>query len=331
MEFEYTTIKALRDEDITVAELSDARARNLIRYVSQRINTLTSQWFQGQRLRTRVDGRGCSLAHLPDFIPIVKLDKLQVGTIEGSEFDVTREAYVLQPYSRPRVVELISSVVSGGGIALALKVPFLVQEGGIGGGAFPRTPQAVVLDGVFGWLESLKDVSAITQGGVLAVPAVPVVPPAEPDPPLVEVEVDTVTGFRVGDTLLFPGNMVAIIREVIGGPPPKLRFEAIDFAVPAGTKIENFGRVPLEIQRATILIINRTLRAIGSGSASDADLESRITSESVEGYSYSASAPGASGATRSGGPGAGENTSGDPEADDILSQFVAPDLYLGAA
>lgn len=300
-DFEYLTIKQLRDEDITVVELPDARAKQLIKYYSSRINTLTNQWFQPNRLRTRVDGRNCALAHLPNFIPILVLDKLQVGVPDGQEFDVQSDSYVLQPNSNPlvlpRVVELIGPSV-GGGVPLVLRVPFLVQEGGVRNG-FPRTPQAVVLDGVFGWIEDKKAVTTDVIG-LLTAPA--------GSPATVEIPVLSTAGFRRGDTLVFPGNYVAILRDILT-TPNRLVIEEPDFTISMADKIEDFGRVPLQIQRAMMLLINRFMSLISVETTAEATMEALIKSESVEGYSYSRDSLTPEQEKKLGGPGSGDRKS----------------------
>lgn len=288
-EFEYCTIKMLRDEGITVAELPDPRARELIRLVSLMINRLTDQWFSPVKGEFKVDGRHAPMVHLDNMVPIVKLGSVATGGVGGEAIDVLDVDDYVHVRDK-RIVELIGTRAR-----------------------FPSTPLGVILGGIFGWLEGAKDVvtttTAVVASGAVLVPVV------------------STAGFRVGDQVLF-GFDVAMVSEIPDATT--LKFDALEFAVANGAEVRTCGRTPLEIRRACILLVNDKLSLV-SEEAEDAmeeEIESRIVSESVEGYSYSLAPPSDEQKKGSEG-GGGLPTSGNKQVDDILQGFVCPMLYMG--
>lgn len=283
-EFLYLTVKKVRDEGIPVTELSDARALELIRLVSVMINRITDQWFAPLKGSFKVDGRGTPFAHIDNFVPIVELDRIETGGV-GDEPLIVVEDTEYAWFRDQRYAELLGQR-----------------------GKFPRTPHGVVLTGIFGWLESPKDVT--TDVTVVAGSGA------------TSITVTSTVGFRVGDQVLF-GNEAVPISEIPDGTT--LKFDPLEFAVPLGP-IRTLGRTPLEIQRAAMLMLAD--RRLLVPDEEESDIADRIMSESVEGYSYSLAQPKSDekSGTESGG---GANTSGNSEADDLLQGYVAPILYLG--
>jgi hypothetical protein len=289
MEFDYCTIKMLRDEGLTVTELPDSRARDLIRLAGRMINRITDQWFAPVVGRFKVDGRGTPFAHLDNLIPIPLLNTVETGGVGGEDFEVVdADDYVHE--RGKRIVEMIGATAR-----------------------FPRTPLGVTLDGAFAWLEDLKDVTTAVTAPVAS--------------GATDVPVASTTGFRVGDQVIF-GNEAVMVSEIPS--PILLKFDPLEFAIASGATARTLGRTPLEIRRACILIVNDRLAKISEDDAAiiEQDIQSRIVSESIEGYSYSLAAPSdeKKAGTESGG---GQNTSGNAAADDLLSGFVTPVLYLG--
>lgn len=288
-EFEYCTIKMLRDEGITVTELTDLRARELIRLTSRIINRLTDQWFSPVKGEFKVDGRGTPFAHLDNMVPILKLEAVKTGGVGGEAIDVLDPDDYVHARDK-RLVELIGDRAR-----------------------FPRIPLGVILEGIFGWLEGEKDVTTTTTAVVAS--------------GATSVMVASTAGFKVGDQVLF-GYEVAMVSEIPS--PTELKFDPLEFAFASGGEIQNCGRTPLEIRRACIMLVHDRMVLISEESAAavEADIESRIVSESVEGYSYSLAAPSGE-QTRGVEGGGGMPTSGNKQVDDILQGFVCPVLYMG--
>lgn len=286
-EFAYLTLKQVRDAGIAVADLPDVRALELIRLCSLIINRLTDQWFSPVKGSFKVDGRGTAFAHLDNFIPIVELESVETGGVGGEdEVVVDQDEYAW--VRDGRYVELLGPRAK-----------------------FPVTPLGTILNGIFGWLESPKDVTTTVTAGVAS--------------GATSVPVTSTAGFRVGDQVLF-GAEVAMVSEIPDGTT--LKFDPLDFALSAGAEARTLGRTPMEIQRACLLMVAD--RRLTVTDEEEADIESRIQSESVEGYSYSLAAP-KSDEKRGLEAGGGAPTTGNSEADDLLSGYVFNGMYLGYA
>jgi len=288
-EFEYCTVKMLRDEGITTTELPDNRARSIIRLTSRMINRLTDQWFSPVKGDFKVDGRRVPMVHLDNLVPIIELDNVKLGGVAGEPIELVDPTEFVHVRDK-RIVELVGERAR-----------------------FPRLPLGVILTGIFGWLEREKDVkTTLTAAAAIDAETVAVVSSA---------------GFQVGDQVLF-GFDVAMVSEVPDGV--SLKFDKLEFAWPIGGEIRTLGRTPLEIRRACILLVNDMMETISAeeDSAHEEEIESRIVSESVEGYSYSLAAP--TSEHKKGSEGGGGNpTSGNSIVDDILQGFVTPVLYMG--
>lgn len=286
-EFLYTTVKKIRDAGIPATELPDAQALELIKLCGLIINRLTDQWFAPVAGSFKLDGRGTPFAHLDNFIPIAVLTAVEVGGIGGNTptlVENTEYAWIRDK----RIVELLGDTAT-----------------------FPKTPLGTSLTGVFGWLESPKDVSTTVTAPVAS--------------GATSVFVASTVGFKVGDQVLF-GNEAVPISEIPS--TLELKFDALEFAIATGATARTLGRTPMEIQRAcTLLVADRRLSIPDE---EEADIASRIQSESTEGYSYSL-APLSSEDKQGLEGGGGQPTSGNAAVDDILQRYTYDGLYLGYA
>ena len=107
---------------------------------------------------------------------------------------------------------------------------------------------------------------------------------------------------------------------------PELAFR--DPVIPAGVPAVKYGQVPLQIQRAALLMIRDRTQDIGDIDIFESPFGkgTRINSESVEGYSYSMA-----GTPAVNGHAGGAWTTGNVEVDDILHQYAAPVMHVGLA
>jgi hypothetical protein len=290
--FRYVTVDMLRAEGISADVLPDDRAKDMILLVSNWINWLTQQWFLPVRVEAKVEGRNSPIAHLPNFVPILKLFNLILG--KANLFRVTLPDIAYQV--KPRFVQMLDYKA------------FL-----------PSNPVFVILDGVFGWLED--DFSPVSTT---------ITAPVSPGDRVISLA--SMAGIRHGDVLLIGNtaypNSEAVIVDAIRGTD--IAVDEMSISCPAGSLAVRYGVVPRLIQWATILLVKDKRIPIGLRGTEDDDdtprwFAERLQSESVEGYSYSlAQLP------MMYGFGGGGYTTGNPEADDCLQQFANPMLYVGS-
>lgn len=290
--FRYVTVDMLRAEGIGADILPDDRAADMILLVSNWINWLTQQWFLPVRVEAKVEGRNSSIAHLPNFVPILNLQRLRLG--KENLFDITLPEISYQV--KPRFVQMLDYKAY-----------------------LPGNPRFVILDGTFGWLE--EDFAPVETTIT-----------ADVNPGDRSISLASIDGIRHGDALLvgrgaFP-NSDAVIVDAIRGTD--IAVDTVRFSASAGDPAVRYGVVPRAIQWATILLVRDKRVPIGlRGTEDDEDsprwFAERLQSESVEGYSYSLAAlPVAYGF------GGGAWTTGNPEVDDILCQYCNPMMYIGA-
>jgi len=290
--FRYVTVDMLRAEGIGADILPDDRAADMILLVSNWINWLTQQWFLPVRVEAKVEGRNSSMAHLPNFVPILQLDRLRLG--KDNLFDITLPEISYQV--KPRFVQMLD---------------YKTQ--------LPGNPRFVLLDGVFGWLED--DFASVATTIT-----------ADVNPGDRVISLSSMAGIQHGDALLvgagaYPNSDAVIVDAVRG---LDIAVDTVRFTAKAGDPAVKYGVVPRMIQWATMLLVKDKRTPIGiRGTEDDEDsprwFADRLQSESVEGYSYSLAAlPVAYGF------GGGAWTTGNPEVDDALSMFCNPMLYIGA-
>lgn len=290
-EFRYITVDQLRQEGITEDALSNDRALSLISLAGQLINVLTKQWFLPVRARQKCDGRQSAVVHHPLMVPIQELFSLRLHKQNLVDVEMPDVAYQV----KPRYVMMMSWNAN-----------------------LPSTPYFVQLDGVFGWLEDdfYKTTTYTT---------------ADVAPGDTEIPVNSIAGINFGDALLV-GNEPELGSGAVlckGFDGNSILCDPIRFTCAANSRVVRYGRVPLMIQRAAMLIVKDRMTPIGEeGNCNDTNSPMwylrRLQSESVEGYSYSLMqlpAPY--------GFGGGAWTSGNPEVDDICQMYCCPCLYVG--
>jgi hypothetical protein len=290
--FRYVTVDMLRAEGLTADVIPDDRARDMIALVSNWINWLTQQWFVPVRVKAKVEGRGCAIAHLPNFVPI--LDFFSLHLSKDNLFDIVMPdiSYVV----KERTVQMVSY-----------------------GARLPVNPRFVTLDGVFGWLED--DFSPVRT--TLAQPV---------SRGNTIIHLTSIVGINPGDVVLIGNEAYpqseAILVDAIRGSA--IVTEPVRCTCAAGERAVRYGVVPRNIQYATILLVKDKRVPIGvRGTDMDPDnprwFAERLQSESVEGYSYSlAQLPGQYGFSGA------ANSTGNPEADALLATYACPNLYIGS-
>jgi len=307
--FAYVTVAQVRDAGIPDSGdggIADGPLRQLIRLVSHWINLLTDQWFLPVRLREKTDGSDSAVARIPNMIPILDFFSLTLekqGLFSIPLPDVAyqvKQRYVMMLDRRMRL---------------------------------PMQPHFVVLDGVFGWLvdDYVKTKTALT--------APLTVTDADIAAGTKTAEVASTAGIAIGDTILFGNDPEPLsYPAIIIGMPDATHIAfapVVPFSLVTGVRAARYGRIPDLIQHCTMLLIRDKILngwgKIGYWDTSEAQfgIGNRLNSESVEGYSYSLSPM-----KVINGPGGGERTTGNAEADDILSQFTwnaGGGLFVGYA
>lgn len=240
--FEYTTVAALREEGLSAADLSDSRARKLIREKSQVINTFTEQWFAPVVGAARVDGRESGIAMLPNTVNIVELNSL--AALDRSLDEASDQGTVLAKGDylvQRRWVEL--NRCGGPGGLYGSNLPY----------APPRNPglgtnfwsSRVRMDGVFGHLELVKPTRFESQvNGALTAGATSAV-------------LDSVDGLKVRDVLVFgeaPDYQRAIVLTINTGTKT-VTFPALDEAVPDDARARAWGQVPRAVEVACQILV----------------------------------------------------------------------------
>lgn len=244
--FEYTTVKALRDEKLSTAELGDTRARQLIREKSQLITDITEQWFVPVAGAARLNGKDGKLLYVSNLIPIVQVSALH---IIDRGFDDPGATGTLIPDSeyvvQPRWIELVDLVfkrnMSSSGAEYDPTGARRINRGI--GQLFPSIPQVATVNGVFGWLEDTKPVpfesttSADLAAGVKT------------------VSLTSVSGLVPKDVLVFGDgdtHQRAIVNSISG---TDVAIPSLDYAVPSGTRVRAWGKVPRQIERAVQFLV----------------------------------------------------------------------------
>ncbi|HUT78625.1 MAG TPA: hypothetical protein VM285_13105, partial [Polyangia bacterium] len=242
--------------------VDDARLRSLIIEMSQWVNRLTDQWFWPIRLQEQVDGNKGSVITIPNMIPILELFDLRLQRENLVNFSYPKFAFQV----KERYVMMVTRRVK-----------------------IPDYPYFVVLDGVFGWLQ--HDFSKFKTTTVAVV-----------NPAGGTVAVADASKCKVGDTVVVgarpePYAMTFIVTAVDTTGPfhtisydPDLAFNCPE--IPAGAPVVKYGQVPLQIQRAVLLMIRDRTQKVGDIDIFESPFGkgTRLQSESVEGYSYSMAA-----------------------------------------
>lgn len=313
--FKYTTIVELREEGLTEATLTDARAAKLIARVSEEINGLTDQWFAPVAKRLFVDGNGGSLAMMD--IPVLAVDDLEVLSSRSSDPGIARvgavePSYVIGlPSELPRFDDRFA--MSSPFRPSTLIPDFTIDDRKIRSMTpFPNGVNNVRVDGIFGWLEN-RQVFETT----LAAPL---------EPNASSCELVDASGIRRGHLITF----------IVGaGPNARTEFTAwvayvegnvVTFVDPATdldvtlavetTRVGDYGSVPAGIQQAALRLVNRQKTGIGTASFSEEEFFGRLKSEKTDNYQYTLAAA--------------VEVTGDDLVNTLLNKFVKPP-YVGLA
>ena len=313
----YMTLARLRGLGITVAQLSDALALELIKNVSDSLDALTQQVFSPQLEIHRTDGNKSRLTHHRSLLPILKVFSLNVDVdknrsnywdehryifgrnLQNGSYDLTR--YEISSDTKYRLLSLLA-------------------------GEFPLGVENVLINGVFGFLENRKAFQTELSAEL-----------AMGDTVVSVAETSNSTGrIEVGDFVL-------VEIEAATGEAPALTYVDIVQSISAtnltvdavqdqaglpvavGVKVYSFGAFPgplVEVMDALLLRAwdDSPWNPNGSGST-----DKRLLSEKVDNYSYQLESESVA-ASRAGGYGL---ITGSVRLDKVLQQYCRPGGFVG--
>jgi hypothetical protein len=312
--FVYTTIQRLRDEGVSASVLSDATALQRMKAVGKMINRLTDQWFVPLESLERLSvAPRAPFVHLDNQIPILEVQSLKLADSTGRLTTMAADRYRIDD----RYIAL-----TGGRHIVSVEDRIAAFELGGDWGTFPPGTRHVVVDGVFGWVENRP--WGQDHGG--SVSTTTTIDLAEGDT-LVSVEDasfrprdviilrsgDAPSSFGaraiVVDTQESPASLIVDPLEIVRGA-----------SLPAGSNVVSYGQVPEDVELAAVILVNRMRYGLGSSAFQGEQSRGRIRSEMTDSYQYVLEGRGSTTSTAT--------TTGDPEADRLLSQFTAPP-YVG--
>lgn len=268
-DFKYTTISMLEAEGLACGSagtdvITDARALDLIKMFSTYINGVTGQWFEPYKLTFGMHIRENSIFHLPNKIPILKLDNLQYYS-NNALYQVNADSY----RANKRNVEL------------RYKPSAKLSN--------------YLIDGVFGWLENVRFLETTTSE-IITVGTTTEVTIADLSPGNSFSGLEGVFGsFAVDDVVIFEDSEgVELGRRILTGidsSTPKLQFDKFEAGeiytnIPSSSVVRTFGRIPRMIQLACVQFVIDNYRQRASTAFSSAALKRRIKSEKTDTYRY---------------------------------------------
>lgn len=310
--FAYTTIARLREEGLTTAQLSDARAIERIKLAGKIVNRVTSQWFvpiEGtERISVSPDS---SIAWHPSLIPIIEVRSLKLADFSGALTTYTASRYRIDD-------RLIYLSEPRWGTSVEDKIARL--EYGDRRAMFPAGRGHIVVDGTFGWIENRPWSDDPTSRKVTTTTA------AEVSAGDTTIELTSVANIRARDILILRNGDApstfgtrAIVSSVVDSPA-SVTVDSIEMVpgatLPAGSNVITYGQVPEDVEMATVYIVAMLRYGIATSNAQQSSVQGRMLSEQTDAYAYRLESTGIRSMS--------DNSTGSLEADRLLSQFHPP-------
>jgi len=276
----YITLTRLRDVlGITVAQLSDAGALDLISKVSASLDRLTGQFFFPMLEVHLASGDGSRLASHRDLVPILEVTGLSVDVnANRTNYFSAADRVFGRNLNAQNQYDLTRFEISSD---LNYRLLSLLR------GDFPIGVNNILMTGAFGYLENRK-VFETTLKTELAAAAT-------------TIELDAVnnaTGWiDVGDFVVIevqaatPGVpaliYVDIVKDIAG---TDLTVDAVQsqagLPIAAGATVRCFGKFPVALVEVMDALILRAWDDDPRNSSGSGGTDDRITSERVDNYSY---------------------------------------------
>jgi len=313
----YLTLDRLRQLGITVAQLPDADALQLIYDVSASLDGLTGQFFSPELEVHLASGDGSRITHHRELVPILKVNSLSV--------DVTRNRVNYYRMGDRVFGRNLNSVgqydLTRFQIASDTKYRLL----SILYGSFPIGENNIVMDGVFGYLDDRKTFET-TLAVDLAVAATNIQ----------LAETANLSGWiEAGDFVVVeiqaategvPALIYMDIVKAVSGV--NLTVDAVQaqagLPIAAGAKVYAFGCFPRPLREVMDALILRAWENDPRNSSGSGGGTGQLLSERVDNYSYQLESKSVM-AQRAGGYGL---ITGDARLDKVLAMFTRPQ-YVG--
>jgi len=277
-EIPYVSFQDIRDEGITTAIVSDIRLRKLIARYSRIAELYTNQWFGPVFGKAKIDGFDSSIISIDNEIPILKVNNIEVSTStvgHGVRSHLKRGSYVFgflsqSEYSissNKRSIELLSLMPSNYNHTPDYNEITSSRT------LFPEGVSNVIVDGVFGYLIDLKEVSALTTVIV--------------NTNDVEIVIDDASLFRSGDIIAIDisGKYYYNIVSSVDTGLNKLFINPSDVMIPTGTKVLSFGSVHPLISYSVMKLVINNRGLIGSTNSALLNPQAML-SEKTDNYTY---------------------------------------------
>jgi len=306
VDFRYTNIQRIRDEGVTVAELSNANAIRLIQFYSNRINQWTSQWFYPVLETSEENGKGSIAVWRSDLMPILKLDSVKIDFAKST--DPIRNLNLLQVASgiitlASNLIQLTTAGRKGSPdriieLVAGTSVPLLSSVG-----RFPRGARNIEITGTFGWIIQKAEISTTTAAS-LASNATSLVLISGTN-----IEQNDVV--RIG----VDPHVYVLVTSVSGNT---INFDDIGTitTVASGGTAVTFGKVPDGIRYACERLVIHFRNQFDTSNFQEAIDESQIISEKIGDYSYLKQIP----------KYMTESMTGLRDVDMVLSEFLQPNI-----
>ncbi len=316
--YAYTTLSNIRNVvGITSAQLSDARALQLIDICSKYINLITGQWFEPKRLIKGFPGMGSPFLNLFGVAPLINLNSIEIlrERTLGHDHVIGTFSPSSRFYDGTIEERYISIDGEGRSIQNALS-------------DWPVGTSNILVNGWFGWLEEPKFLDTVCGSGISSGTTSVTLGSVVQTPPLTfgEEEYDSVTGtdgfdnaFRERDIVIFVGNNGRELarRQIntVDYTTNTITFDALPFdpiaTISSGTRVITYGAVPRLIEFACNKLIEDTFDSTALAARG-------IKSEKTDHYQYVRFT-----SLESGGPSYDEISSS-PVVNNILQHFAEP-------
>ncbi len=314
--FAYATVDRVREEGISAPVMAAEKVLERLRAVGEIINRVTTQFFlpvEGTE-RVSVDPRDACI-HLDNQDKILAVRSVKVADSAGALTSIAANRYRIDD----RYIHMTQPRFGTG-----IEDKIAAIEFGDDGSRFPPGTRHILVDGAFGWQEERPHSDDGTQRFISTTTTASLTDGAE------LVPVADSSKFRVGDALIIrqgdnpltPGCH-AIVTKIVDATSltvDPLRIVARGVTIASGSTVISYGRVPREVELAAIILVNRFRYGVATAQAASAAVQSRIRAEMTDNYQYTLEPRGAAAQF--------SNSTGDLEADRLLSQFHAPP-YVG--
>jgi len=281
VDYAYTTLKRLEDEGIKDASpTDDDKFRRLIRTFSNLINTLTDQVFQPLTETILVDGNKTSVITHTKLHPILKKGTIRIlSTGPSSPANLP-----LQSISFPRrsIITNSSTTLADGDTVIGGPGDRILE---LKFGQFPDGRKNISFPGTFGRMERVPEITATTTTEITKTTTA------------ITVGAGEAINLRPGFTIDILDSLGVSVRAIIASmsyasntitiEPSGEEALPDDLSVASGATLTSFGRVPREIERVLLRIIQLNKEDLGASTGSSAPSVpgGPIKREEVDSYS----------------------------------------------